>query len=132
MSLVLICVWTAFGNAQDLARNLVVAYDQETAKLLPPQNVLGVLVNDGNESYETINARALAMRHATYFVYQSGQASPLAGMYRERLQTQGVVPIELPRQVKRQKDVLWLSVEATLPRTIPQVKLANLIRVPQE
>lgn len=103
VSLVLSCLLAAVAKPQEIGKDQVVAFDKETARLLPAQKLLGILVHDKQESYETINARALAMRHARYFVYQSGQESTLAALYRERLQTQGVMPIELPRESQRRR-----------------------------
>ena len=62
------------------------------------------------------------MRHATYFVYYSDQESSLAAMFRERLQSQGVVAINLQKQVEHlnrlteaAKTFIHLSLLTALP-----------------
>lgn len=113
MSILLGGIWTSMLPAQETAREtvqapsseLIIALDHETANLFRPRRVLGVLIASGQESPETIEARALALRHATHFVYRSGPTSTLGAMYRERLQSQGLIAIELPRPVKRPHDV---------------------------
>jgi hypothetical protein len=87
---------------------LVVVSDKETAALLsplPPGVVLRTLILEKSESYETVNARALAMRSANFFVHHGGHESSLAAIYRERLQMQGVVAIDVRSVVKRQKRI---------------------------
>jgi hypothetical protein len=54
-----------------------------------------VLIQSNDEPDELIHARALAMRHATHFVYRSGQEPMLAALYRERLTTHGALAIDL-------------------------------------
>ncbi len=85
---------------------LVVVSDQEAASLLsplPPGVVLRTLIHKKFESYETINARAFAMRSANVFVYRGGHESLLAAMYREQLQVHGVTAIDLRSLVEQQK-----------------------------
>ena len=62
---------------------------------LPIGVALGVLIQDATDDYEVVNARALAMRHATFVVHHSGQESPLSAMFIERLKMHGVVAIDL-------------------------------------
>jgi len=95
--------------AERTVPTLVVVSDQEIASLLsslPSDVVLGVLIHDKNESYEIVNARALAMRHATYFIYHGGRESSLTSMCLERLKMQGVVAIDLQRHVKRRNQII--------------------------
>ncbi len=54
--LVLSSVWVADAQAQEPAQSWFVAFDQESARLLPAQQVLGILVQDQAENYDTINA----------------------------------------------------------------------------
>ncbi len=46
-----------------------------------------------------INERALALRNATYFLFDESNDSPRAAMFRERLQSQGVMVINF-RQLR--------------------------------
>jgi len=116
---VVLYIWNPFLNAEDTIAGdttaertvptLVVVSDKEIASLLsslPPDVVLGVLIHDSNESYEIVNARALAMRHATYFIYHGGRESSLTSMCLERLKMQGVVAIDLQRHVKRRNQIM--------------------------
>ena len=94
---------------EDTVPTLIVVSDKEIASLLsslPPDVVLGVLIHDKNESYEIVNARALTMRHATYFIYHGGRESSLTSMLLERLKMQGVVAIDLQRHVKRRNQIM--------------------------
>ena len=80
------------------AAQTVVAADSASAaflQTLPSGFALGVLIQDESEDYEVVNARAFAMRHATFVVYLGGQVSPLSALFLERLQTHGVVAIDL-------------------------------------
>jgi hypothetical protein len=103
--------WVAIAGepiAENTLPKLVVVFDRETAALLtpvPPGVVLRTLIHEKSDSYEAINARALAMRSANFFVYHGGHESSLAAMYRERLQMQGVVAIDVRSVVKRQKRI---------------------------
>jgi hypothetical protein len=92
------------ATAADPVATVVVASDRFAALLLPqlPANTkLVVLIQDEREPDEIIHARALAMRHATHFVYFGGQESPLSALYRERLVTQGAVAVDLRPHISR-------------------------------
>ena len=98
------------GNptAEHTPPRLVVVSDRETAALLsplPPGAILKTLILEKNESFETLNARALAMRSASFFVYHGGHESNRAAMFRERLQMQGVVAIDVRSVLKRQRKI---------------------------
>ncbi len=84
-------------TVQPAVQTVVVADSMSEAFLEPLPNgvALGVLIEDESEDYEVVNARAFAMRHATFVVYHSGQKSPLADIFLERLQRHGVVAIDL-------------------------------------
>ena len=56
---------------------------------------VGVLQFDAEESDLAINARAIALRHATYFVFDQSKECLRMAMFRERLQMQGVVAINI-------------------------------------
>lgn len=87
--------------ADEPARAVVVAADRATASAIPPLPVgtqLLVLLQDDDEPEDAIHQRALAMRHATFFVILSGQETPLSAMYRERLTNQGAVAITLSQR----------------------------------
>jgi|GEM_PF-3431413 len=109
--------------------NWVVVSDKETAALLsplPPDVVLRTLILEKSESYETANARALAMRSAKFFIYHGGHESALAAMCRERLQMHGVVAIDVRSNMKRQKRI---EESAVTPQKVSL--LANISIQPQ-
>ncbi len=86
--------------ADEPASAVVVASDWATASALPSLPVstkLLVLFQDKDEAEEVIHTRALTMRHATHFIYLSGQESLLSAMYRERMTNQGAIAINLEK-----------------------------------
>ena len=89
--------FAAEPTVQTAVQTMVVADSASAAFLqsLPSGVALGVLIQDEFEDYEVVNARAFAMRHATFVVYLGGQESPLSALFLERLQTHGVVAIDL-------------------------------------
>jgi len=60
-----------------------------------PTATTKVLLQSDGEDYGTVNARALAIRHATHVIYLGGDESLLSRMFRERLVMQGARPIDL-------------------------------------
>ena len=62
---------------------------------LPPGTHAAVLIQHDDDDAAAIEARAIAMRHATHFVYAPGRETPLSAMYRQRLTAQGATPIAL-------------------------------------
>ena len=92
------CFSTNAVAAESPSYLLIVAADQPTASLIrPPRRDarLSVLIHDENDSFELINARALAVRFATHVVYDSSRATTLSEIFRERLQNHGAIPIDL-------------------------------------
>jgi hypothetical protein len=81
---------------------------------------IGVLQVHANEPDEVINARAIALRHATHLVFDHSNESLRLAMFRERLQMQGVVAINVrPSSQPRYKNAK--------PANAPQIDLlANL------
>jgi hypothetical protein len=82
---------------------------------------IGVLQVHANEPDEVINARAIALRHATHLVFDHSNESLRLAMFRERLQMQGVVAINVrPSSQPRYKNAK--------PANAPQIEqLANLL-----
>lgn len=77
---------------------IVVVPDPDTAAEVSakiPGVRIGVLQVHADESDETINARAIALRHATHLVFDHSNESIRLAMFRERLQMQGVVAINI-------------------------------------
>ncbi|TWT96587.1 hypothetical protein [Neorhodopirellula pilleata] len=63
---------------------------------LPPGTPAAVLIEHDDDDVGIIEARAIAMRHATHFVYVPRNETPLSAMYRQRLTAQGAIPVALP------------------------------------
>jgi hypothetical protein len=66
----------------------------EVAAILPGIRV-GVLQVHADEPDAAVNARALALRNATHLLFDHSKESPRLAMFRERLQVQGVVAINI-------------------------------------
>lgn len=79
---------------------LIAVSNYSTASSLPPLPrgaSVAVLIHAAEDDYATINARALVMRHAKYFVFDRDDHSPISQMFRERLIGVGAIPVELPK-----------------------------------
>ena len=103
---------------------IVVVPDPYTAAVVSakvPGVRIGVLQVHADESDETINARAVALRHATHLVFDHSNESLRLDMFRERLQMQGVIAINMrPSSQPRDKNAR--------PANAPQFEqLANLV-----
>jgi len=114
-------LWSLAGEPDSI---VVVVPDPDmaaevSAKL--PGVRIGVLQVHANEPDEVINARAIALRHATHLVFDHSNESIRLAMFRERLQMQGVVAINVrPSSQPRYKNVK--------PANAPQIDLlANLL-----
>ena len=87
---------------------IVVVPDPDTAAAVSakiPGVRIGVLQVHADESDETVNARAVALRHATHLVFDHSNESVRLAMFRERLQMQGVVAINIrPSSQPRNKN----------------------------
>jgi hypothetical protein len=113
-------LWSLAGEPDSI---VVVVPDPDmaaevSAKL--PGVRIGVLQVHANEPDEVINARAIALRHATHLVFDHSNESLRLAMFRERLQMQGVVAINVrPASQPRYKNAK--------PANAPQIdQLANL------
>jgi hypothetical protein len=113
-------LWSLAGEPDSI---VVVVPDPDmaaevSAKL--PGVRIGVLQVHANEPDEVINARAIALRHATHLVFDHSNESLRLAMFRERLQMQGVVAINVrPSSQPRYKNAK--------PANAPQIEqLANL------
>jgi hypothetical protein len=113
-------LWSLAGEPDSI---VVVVPDPDmaaevSAKL--PGVRIGVLQVHANEPDEVINARAIALRHATHLVFDHSNESLRLAMFRERLQMQGVVAINVrPASQPRYKNAK--------PANAPQIEqLANL------
>jgi len=114
-------LWSLAGEPDSI---VVVVPDPDmaaevSAKL--PGVRIGVLQVHANEPDEVINARAIALRHATHLVFDHSNESLRLAMFRERLQMQGVVAINVrPSSQPRYKNAK--------PANAPQIdQLANLV-----
>lgn len=114
-------LWSLAGEPDSI---VVVVPDPDmaaevSAKL--PGVRIGVLQVHANEPDEVINARAIALRHATHLVFDHSNESLRLAMFRERLQMQGVVAINVrPSSQPRYKNAK--------PANAPQIEqLANLL-----
>ncbi|XZE56793.1 hypothetical protein SH139x_002925 [Planctomycetaceae bacterium SH139] len=79
-------------------RLLIVVPDKQTADTLAaafPGVRSTILKQHEGEPQEAINRRALALRHATHFVFDDSRESLDTAMFRERLQMHGVTTINL-------------------------------------
>jgi hypothetical protein len=106
--------------AEDPVKPVVVVADRATASMLLPvwgDAELRVLIDEDHETFDMVNERALQLRHATHFVYHSGQESILAAMVRERLQMQGAIAVDI-------KDfVAWRHSDKRHPRGVTLVSI---------
>ena len=97
--LMVVCIFVASGNVMgDESALLIVAADSRAAQQLPaiPATArVQILIQAADESIDCINARAVSLRNATHFVYDSTRESLTVSLYRERLQNQGAVVIDL-------------------------------------
>lgn len=94
------CLYGAAASADDPPVRLLAVANHQVASLLPPVppgTSIAVLIHDQRDSDAAVNARALAMRHATHFVSDCDNASLLTQLFRERLINHGAIPITLPR-----------------------------------
>lgn len=94
------CLISVHVHAGDPPAILIAASNHQTASSLPPMPrgvSVVVLIQDADDDYAVVNARALAMRRATHFVSDRNDRSPLARLFRERLIGLGVIPIEIQK-----------------------------------
>ena len=115
---------TLSSLAGDPSSIVVVVPDADTAAVVSakvPGVRIGVLQIHADEPDEVINARAIALRHATHLVFDHSNESLRLAMFRERLQMQGVVAINIrPSSLPRYKNAR--------PANAPQFEqLASLI-----
>ena len=98
LAITLLSFTTILSLAGDPSPIIVVVPDPDTAAVVAakvPGVRSGVLQVHADESDETINARAIALRHATYIVFDHSNESLRLAMFRERLQMQGVIAINM-------------------------------------
>ena len=98
LAITLLRFTTILSLAGDPSPIIVVVPDPDTAAVVAakvPGVRIGVLQVHADESDETINARAIALRHATYIVFDHSNESLRLAMFRERLQMQGVIAINM-------------------------------------
>lgn len=115
---------TLSSLAGDPSSIVVVVPDPNTAVVVSakmPGVRIGVLQIHADEPDEVINARAIALRHATHLVFDHSNESLRLAMFRERLQMRGVVAINIrPSSQPRYKNAK--------PANAPQIEqLANLV-----
>ena len=91
LAITLLSFTTILSLAGDPSPIIVVVPDPDTAAVVAakvPGVRIGVLQVHADESDETINARAIALRHATYIVFDHSNETL-------RLQMQGVIAINM-------------------------------------
>lgn len=115
---------TLSSLAGDPSSIVVVVPDPDKAVVVSakmPGVRIGVLQIHADEPDEVINARAIALRHATHLVFDHSNESLRLAMFRERLQMRGVVAINVrPSLQPRYKNAK--------PANAPQIEqLANLV-----
>lgn len=99
--------WTHAGEPSDV---LIVVPDRglvEEVSSRFPGSCIGVLEQATCESYEVVNARAWQWRNAKYLVYDASTESTRSALFRERLQSHGVIAIQLP-SMRDQRRTLWM------------------------
>lgn len=90
----------SIATAGEPNRVLIITPDFEMAAAVSarfPGIRLGVLQHHVDESDETVNARAMALQHATHLIFDPSVESLRLAMFRERLAVQGIIAI--PRHV---------------------------------
>ena len=98
LAITLLSFTTILSLAGDPSPIIVVVPDPDTAAVVSakaPGVRIGVLQVHADESDETINARAVALRHATHLVFDHSNETLRLAMFRERLQMQGVIAINM-------------------------------------
>jgi hypothetical protein len=94
-------VFPWFGSpafAQQSTKPLVIVADAELATFIANRlehATLATLIRDPSDTYDAVNQRAILLRDARYYLYLSKNESPLSGIFRERLQAQGAIAIDL-------------------------------------
>jgi hypothetical protein len=120
---------TPLATAEESFRPRVVVPDAETASQFAaafPSPYLGVLYGAEDDCDELVNARALRMKHASYFVYDGRRDSPRTALFRERFTAHGTIAIDLQT---------YMPPRARLKNPPPVQPLASLMyaaEIPQE
>lgn len=121
---------TSSSSAGDPNHLFVIVPDEELANAVAarlPGTRVEILQEQGNEADETLNARAIGLRNATHLVFDPCKDTPRLAMFRERLQMQGVVGINLrcptqsgykiPRSADPHRHEQVASLIASIPAT---------------
>lgn len=98
LAIALLNFTTLSSLAGDPSSIVVVVPDPDTAAVVSakmPGVRIGVLQIHADEPDEVINARAIALRHATHIVFDHSNEPLRLAMFRERLQMQGVIAINI-------------------------------------
>jgi len=94
---VLACLATVDALAEQPGRHLVVAANRQVASAIEPfpsDARLVVLFQDQAETYETVNRRALRMRHASSFFHTESLGHDLTPIFIERFRNHSVHPVD--------------------------------------
>jgi len=83
-----------------------------------------VLSASEEEDITLLNRRALAMRSARIFVYESHGETMLQAMYRERLKQQGVKVIDVSSVARRRTSASQVEMQQQLPSLLSALQLA--------
>jgi hypothetical protein len=89
----------------------VIVSDQVAASMLSSLptgsgSVICVLQQRMHEPDEVIDARALALRDATHYIYHSEYESLRSAMYRQRLQAHGAIAVDLREHLPRHQRMM--------------------------
>ncbi len=88
----------SWGRAGEPSQLYVILPDETLATTVAerlPGIRIGILQERADEADEEFCARALALRNATHLIFDPCHDTPRLAMFRERLQMQGVVAINL-------------------------------------
>ena len=107
---------------------VAVASQELASRFVPSVNQnfqWAVLSANGEDDISLINRRALAMRSARIFVYESHGESILQAMYRERLTQQGVQAIDVSSSSRRRAFASPVDVQKQFPSLLAALQPAS-------
>lgn len=117
-------------RGDDPSALLIATSHQRTASSLPPLphgSRVVVLIQESEDDYATVNARALTARDATHIVFDRANQPLLIQMFRERLTRRGAIPVEL-----REPWTQPLGLETSIADASTQSTFANFFAGPQQ
>ncbi|QDV13114.1 hypothetical protein CA51_30000 [Rosistilla oblonga] len=130
LAAVIVCLLGAQLRGDDPSALLIATSHQRTASSLPPLphgSRVVVLIQDSEDDYATVNARALRARDATHIVFDRAEQSPLVTLFCERLTIRGAIPIGLHKPSSQPLDLAKSIKDAST-----QTSFANFFAGPQQ